>query len=481
MIHTAEMVSRLRAENNWKRYFVMWLLINLSVWSIGLLYLKFKSPTYTSSWTINLPGAGSSADIELPEVGRATSSNESLYNSQSIDPRENYAELAKTDEVLERAAVQLDIPVEEFGSPQIKTVDNTTLMKFEIKGDTPEDAQKKAFALHKALETKLNNLRKEELAQQDVNLEAIVPFAEKKLQAAQQRLSEYQIRSGLSSSDQLGELSTNIEQLRRQRAEAVAQLKRTSAQLKHASVNLDLSPQQAAEALVLQSDLLFQRLLANYSEASAALVTLSTNFSTFHPAVVNKRSERDKAQAALYQRGQSLLGKPITQTTLKQLNINDSSSSESQRASLFQDLISLQGEQRGRQAESQELAQQIAQLESKHTTLAQKRSTLVDLERDVKRAEAIFSSALTKSDLSKSNTSAAYPQIFIFTKPNLPTEPSSPKYKFVVLGMILFFLFSTAGMTSLWLRGRKIQQASFDRSIQITHQLDNLDSIPRKK
>jgi uncharacterized protein involved in exopolysaccharide biosynthesis len=440
------------------------LVINQIIWSATFIYLKVKPTTYTSKWAIALNGVKSSTNINLPGIGEASSYRDSPYNSETSDPRENYKFLAETDEVLEVAANQLDMPMEKFGKPRIKILDNTTLIQVEINGNTPKEAQKKALALHSALAVKLNELRREEIAQQDRNVEAALTSVREKLQAAQQRLSEYKTRSPLSSNEQLRDLTTNLEGLRRQRAETVAHLQQASARVRQLSGNLGLSAQPAVDALVLQSDPVFQQYLADYTKASAELVKLRTKFLPATPVILAKQQEKDAAQAALFQQGQSLLRRPVSQDTLKQLIVSGggSSNSSSQRAILFHELISLREQQQGLQAQAQELDRQIAQLESRLVTLSQQESKLDSLQRDVKIAEAVFSSDLTRQELSKSDISASYPQISLVTKPSLPQEPSSPKRNFVLLGAAMGSFFFTTGMTSLWLRDRKIQQTKLN-------------------
>ncbi len=62
-------------------YLAIWLLGNTFVWGGSLLYLKFKSPIYSSSWTIALPGTASSTSINLPEIGQASSQNQSPFSN----------------------------------------------------------------------------------------------------------------------------------------------------------------------------------------------------------------------------------------------------------------------------------------------------------------------------------------------------------------------------------------------------------------
>lgn len=443
-------------KKTWKIYLLLWLVTNAIIWIAPLIYLKKTPPTYKSEWKIILPTGRLSSTVTLPGIGQASTSD-SPASSQSTDPRQNYKYLAESEDVLATAANQLKMPVNKFGKPRIKIVDATTLMQFEITGDSPRQAQEKALAFHNALEAKLEQLRQEEIAQQNRGLKGFIGGAEEKLQTAQQRLSTYKAHSSLSSSEQLRDLSINLEGLRRQRAETVAQLQQISARFRDLSANLGLSSQEAVDALVLQADPLFQQYLADYSKASTGLVNLSAKFLPDHPGVSAKQKEKDVAQAALFQQAQSLLGRSVSIATLEKLN-SGSSGSASQRMALFQEVISLQGQEKGLQAQTQELGQQIAQLESRLTSLSQQESQLDNLQRDIRIGEAVLSSTLTKRDLSQSNVSVSYPQISFLSKPSLPEKPSAPKKTLALLGAAMGSFFMTTGMASVWLFDRKRQK-----------------------
>jgi uncharacterized protein involved in exopolysaccharide biosynthesis len=176
--------------------------------------------------------------------------------------------------------------------------------------------------------------------------------------------------------------------------------------------------------------------------------------------IIAKQSAKDAAQAALLQEAQSLLRRPISTASLAQIMLSGGGSSDtgSHRANLFQELISLQAQQRGVQAQVQGFDQQIAQLESRLGILSQQESKLDSLQRDTKIAEAVFSSNLTKLNLSKSALAGSYPQIAIVTRPSLAKESSGPKSKLVLMGALAGSFFLTTGTVSLWWRDRKIQQ-----------------------
>lgn len=181
----------------WMPYLLWGGLFNAAIWGVTLLYLVKTPPVYSSKWAISVNGGKLNTNVNLPGIGQASSSSELPYSSSS-DPKENYKFFLSTNEVLEAAAKQVNLPVSEFKKLRIKILNNTTLIQLEIEGETPEKAQKKAIALQKSLEARLDEFRAAEIAQQDKNIQPTLEPLQQKLLTAQQKLYEYKARSPLS-------------------------------------------------------------------------------------------------------------------------------------------------------------------------------------------------------------------------------------------------------------------------------------------
>ena len=440
----------------WQRYLLLGIITNLAFWASALFYLKVTPATYISYSAINLPGASSNANVSLPGIGQASYENSSPYASiASQDPREIYKFIAESEPVLKVAADKLNMSSGQFGKPRLKVMLNTTLMSLEFQGLSPEQARNKSLAFYEALEARLNELRTKEGIQRDVGFETGLNSSQKKLQSAQERLSNYKASSGLNSENQISDLATNIEQLRRQRAEILAQQQQASTRLKQLSTNLKLSSQTATDAFVLQTDQIFQQNLKNYSDASASAVVLESKFLPSHPTLVAEQAKRDAAQEALLQRSQSLLGRPVSLSIIKQLNLSNTTSGTAPRESLFQEVVKVEADEKGFTTQAQAIDQQINLLEARLKTLTQKQSTLDSLKRDMQVAEAVFSSTMTRLDIGKSNAFGSYPLIQVVVQPSLPDTPSSPKKQLVLLGTTFGSIFISLGLLGLWWREQK--------------------------
>ncbi len=437
-------------------YFLALTLVNAGIWTGALMYLATAKSTYVSEWAINIPGSGSTSNINLPNIGQATSQNYSAYAGANYDPRENYKAIATSEQVLKAAAASVKMPLKKFGKPRIKIVDNTSLMKFEFKGSTPQQAKIQSIALQNAFETKLEQLRYEEIGQQRARLESGMEASRRKLKATQRRLSSFRAVSGLNSDEQLRNLAINIEELRKQRVELTAQQQQSQARVSELSTNLNLSSNQASDAFVLQADPLFQNYLKNYSEANSKLIALTAKFLPTHPTVINIQTEQSVAQNALLNRAQALLNRPISMKLINQLNFSNNESSGSKRAILSQQLVTTNVERQGIKAQVESLNEEIPSLERRLQKLAQQQSVMEDLKRDLQVAEAVFSSTITKLDLAKTSVSSSYPQIQVIATPSLATEASGPRKNLVLLGATLGSLLFSSGIIGLW--KQKLQQ-----------------------
>ena len=432
------------------RYAAIGLAANVALWGMTFTYLKTTKPVYTSNWAVILPGAGSGVSVNLPEIGQASSSSSSPFGGSSMDPRANYQFLVTNESVLEEAADKLKIPAKQLGKPKVKLVDNTSIMEFEVTGPTAKDAQLRSLAIYEALQTKLTQLRIEEVTKREDGSQGTLKSSQEKLKAAQKSLSEYKASSGLSSGDQVKDLSTNIEQLRKQRAEGFAQVEQTSSRLAQLSSDLDMTVPEAANAFLLQADQLFQQNLKDYNEASAMLVVLKGKWGDNHPLVVKEFSRQQSAKTAMIDRASSLLGRNVDQSNLQRLTIKNETGSS--RESLFRDLIAVQSEQKGASAQNEALGNQIDELEVRLNMLVQKLSKLESLQREVQIAEAVFASTLAKLDLGKSDIFISYPITQLIAEPTLPDEKTSPKPSIVFVGAGVASIFITTGLAMLWWR-----------------------------
>ncbi|MEA5473888.1 hypothetical protein VB716_06595 [Synechococcus sp. CCY9201] len=434
----------------WSRYILVSASTNGVIWGSSILFLTLSKPVYTSSWALILPGSVNAVNVNLPEIGQASATSGSGGGASStFDPRANYEYIFASEQVISQAAKNAKLPLDKFDEPRIKNIDNTTIMQIEVTGPSPEEARKKSYALYDALRQRLNELRSSEIKQREVPTQTILRESQAKLAAAQRKVSAYKLSSGINSLEQVEALSTNIEQLRRDRAQFASQQAQAEGKAEKLSRSLGLTAADAADAFKLQVDQIFQQNLKDYSEATAILKVESSKFGPNHPRIRKEVKRQQAAQQALQRRARQLLGRPLAANILSRLALSTSGSG---RDTLFQSLVTDQSTATGAAAQVRKLDQQIASLEGRLRWMSQRQSTLESLLRDEQIAQAVFASTLAKIDLGQGDLFAAFPLVQLAVEPSLPEKPTTPKKGLVLAGSAFGSILTTVGLWILWIR-----------------------------
>ncbi len=431
--------------NRWNHDVRLILWINGWIWITAILYLLLSKPVYTSKWALILPDTGSSTNLNLPEIGQATSTSNPVISGSNFDTRANYQYLLTSDQVIDEASRLSNLNRDEFGKPKIKLIDNTTIMQLEMTGRSPEEARKKSMALYRSAQKRLNELRQQESREREVPASTILLTVKQKLQDAQQKVTDFKLSSGLSSAEQVRDLSGNIEQLRRQRAEVLANERSATRRLAQLSLSLGLSSSQAADAFQLQVDQVFQQHLKDYSEATGSLRLLTAKFGPRNPRVIREANKQHAALKSLQLRSHQLLAKELTPLALSKLALS-TVASNSGRDLLLQNLVNVQADQRALAGQANALETQIKTLEKRLSGIAEPLSTLESLLRNEQIAQAVFASTLTKLDLGQGDLFSAYPLIQMAVEPTLPIKKSAPKTNYVLGGALIGSIFSSLGV-----------------------------------
>jgi len=429
------------------RYCLLFSLTMLLIWAPSIIYLKYAKPVFTSKWTLILPGTGVNTSVNLENIGQATSSSLSAYGGNSISPKVNYKSIAESSSVVGPAAKVMDMDIETFGKPRIKLVDQTSLIYFEVKGASAEQAQKKSFALYDALESLLTQLRNDEIQRREGSVQRMLTGFREKLQVARDQLLAYQATSKMVTVEQFDQLTVSLEQVRLQLVGLKGdQASQTGEKNRLVSV-LKLNAEQAAAALMLQTDLVFQENIQHYARAAALLARQSLKMGENHPEVVKTRDTWLAAKQQLEKRALALIGKQESKTLVRLMLSPDKT-----RGALFERLIVLDAENKGIKAKINTLKQLVSGMNQRLNNDTKLVANLDDLKRNHQIAEAVFTSALARIDTGKSDVYASYPLIQMLTPPSAPIKPTTPNPMFVFLGAGIATSISLFGILILWTR-----------------------------
>ena len=445
-------------------YLRLGLLLNALVWLISLAYLKLLPPTYTSEWGVKTLETDGGVEVVLPDGGKATSTPKGWSGPSEQDARNDYVYIASSSDLLAKTAELVDMSVEDYDEPSITVDEENGIIAFEIKGKTPEEAKQKALAFHQTMTMEIRELRKLELARQAGETQNTLESAREKLILAQQRLSDYRASSGISTDEQLRNLTTNIEDLRRQKAEIMAQQKGLARRYNQLGSDVgQLSSPQATDAYKLEADGVYKQYLSQYSQTRGALTNLRDRFTPEHPLVKEMELQLKSNEVALQKQATSVLGRSVSVQELTQISpLAIDPQIQLTREGLQQDLVTNRAEWQKLTAQSQELDRQIEQLETRLRSMSQDQFKIDSLKRDLQVAEAVFASTLAKLDLSQENIYSIYPPLQLVTKPNLPEKPSNPTPQSAIMGGLAGSFLVTTGLALFWFDKKKFR---FDSSV----------------
>lgn len=418
-----------------------------AIWLLTIAYVALAPNRYDSDMTLILPGSGVGGSLNLESIGQATGSSNSAFSSSTLSPTENYKRLLMSDRVLRAAAEQADEDFDGFPTPTIKLVDQTNLIAVRLNGATPEQAQKRMAALRSVFLAALDELRKDEAFRRERADKARIAALAQKVAEAQRKVLEFQGRSGLVSLDQFNNRIAAMDDLKAREREARAAYRQNSAIVGKLASTLRVSTATANRALRLASDPAFSQLLSRYAKVLTEETETGGTLGPSHRKMEQLRAEREELENALAERGASLAGlKGATVLQFAELSLSNT------RASLFEGLILSKSTQAGSDAALAEIHRQIGEQTAKTGELVEQASELSSLTRDLRVAEAVFSSALARVDTNKSDPFASYPLVQTLEAPSLPQTKASPQPVFALAGAFIASILLLIGFMLLWLR-----------------------------
>lgn len=430
-----------------RRYALTFGLPLLGVWLLVGTYALLAPRSYTSQMTLNLPGAGAQSSLNLEAIGQASSSAPSPFASASMSPKVIYKSIAESDRVRGIAAKALGVEFGEMPKPVISLIDETALITVKVSGSSPDEAQRRLGALHAALETQLDHLRRDEGDRRSAAIRSSLVDVEQNLKLARQALVNFQSSGEISSSAQFNGLTQSLETLNLKRAELAVERQRAAAEKEQLARVLGISPERAAIGLRVQSDPRFLSLLKEHADALSLKADASKKWGKKHPKVVAARNSASASRSAILALAESEFGATDAKV-FDTLLLTDSEG----RSGLFRALVEAEARVSGLTSQSGELGRQIEDLQQKLDRLAVSAARLADLERNHKIAEAVFSSALARVDTNRQDIYASYPLMQVVAEPSLPPVPSSPRIGMAVTGGALATIFFIIAMVLAWIR-----------------------------
>ncbi|MGV2114541.1 GumC family protein [Agrobacterium salinitolerans] len=439
--------GRINDSGRLPRYIVNFGLCLSLVWIPIGAYLKFAPRRYASEIALILPGAGASTSINLSDIGQASSSANSAYSSSTLSPTVTYQSLLQSTRVAARAAKAIGEDARAIGKPTVKLLDQTSLINVTVSGGSPEQAQRRAQALLESFMFELDKLREDEIARRENATSGAVKTYRDQVEVVRDRIIKLQAESGLNSKEQYNSYVSANDALKAKISELQATLSQTNDNISALARILRVTPERAAITLKLRADPVFVSLADTFAKDGAAFAELSGHLGPNHPRFVSLRNQVEGLRRQMINRANS-----VTQVTGEEIAREIDTASDTSRAALLSQLVTLVSERNGKTAELSAFRDTLTASEGKVQGLTDVAARLEALDSDYKVAEAVFASALARINTSKTDVFASYPMVQVADTPALPLKPTSPSLLIGVAAGVAatFFLFLAYALA--WVR-----------------------------
>jgi uncharacterized protein involved in exopolysaccharide biosynthesis len=331
------------------------------------------------------------------------------------------------------------------------------LIHIELQAASPADAQQYGDALVAAFFAEIDALRADEIATREASNTGAIEDYTRAIQATRAEIKQLQSQSGLVSVAQYQEQVAANDRAKQELRTQESELARQSERVAALQVALDLPSDAAAATLKLYADAQYLSLLEDVSAGAAKLAQADATYGSRHPIYVNAQNDYEGARSVALQRASQVTG-----LTAEQLGGLDRAP-EGQRAQLLSELVREDALRAGLEKHFATLRTQVRLETLRLSDLAPIAAELEDRQRDFAVAEAVFASAIARSESKKTDVYASYPLIQMLENPSLPTRPTSPNKKISIAAGIAASFMLLMGLVLAWVRNPLISKLLKDQ------------------
>lgn len=415
--------------------------------TIAVVVYINRTPVFSSSMSIVLPGSESASSFNIDDVGQVSQSTRTPFGSAAFSPLVNYKEIIRGREVTSETTKQLDINAEQIQGIRVEMIERTSILHVYLDAESPELSQEIAWSVYNEFQNVLDRLRIDEVERRDRSVINAMNHYRDRVTKTRNAVVEFQQRALLVSKDQVVQLMNSISALDEKIVGLRSTERRIELFVRQMGLDLGVSPSLAGKAFLLQSDAEFRGYLKELDDSAMLRAEYSSRWGEHHPKVVAQTLRYEGARGALMKRSESLVGSQVAST----LYSTDLQSSPD-RAQLFAKLVDQFAQLQGTKAELVELQRSELEMNDKLRSLSRESAELERLERDHDLAEAVYTSAAAKLEAGKSDIFASYPAVQLLSTPSFPEKPKNPNPKIAAVIGGLGFIFITFGVIALWHR-----------------------------
>lgn len=419
----------------------------VAVWALAAAYYLLMPAAYTSKWTLIVPVSNNTSNVSLDQIGQTSTQQSHTFGSVTLSPKVIYKEIADSEQVREAAAQIIGVEPGRFGRARVKLIDETSLMLFQMSGRSPDEAQAKARALVTAFNRQLDSLRRDETEKRSASLKDNLKQYQENLDAARERMTEFQRVSGLRSPNQYNEMVTSAELIRRKISDQRSELERQISNQAVLVNRIGLRPLEAAAGLKLAANPSFAKLATAVAEANAVVHENGMLYGPNHPALATARIKIDGAMLEIRRLAQGTGVDPTVDLRSLVMLINGS-----QQAELLKSVVSNESTLAGKRQEIDALESELKRTDQEISRLSADAAKLDNLKKDHLVAEAVLTSAVARLDTNKSDLFTSYPIVQVLAAPDLPADRSQPQLIIALAAGIFGSFFIMLAWGALWAR-----------------------------
>ncbi len=434
-------------QGRWLRYMLVVLAGCLVFGGLGSAYYFGTPPSYTSGFTLILPGSGAGTSVNLNSLGQTNSMTSSPFSSPSLSPTQNYKRLLGSDRVRGAAAETLGLSESALPEARVRLVDLTPLIYVRMTSDNPDEVYASANALLTSFQAELDALRDEELEARDEAYRSSIAEYERNVVATRQNIINFQSRTGLISIEQFQTLVTETDEIQRLLDDVLGNARSLSARATWISDMIELPQEVASRVLILRGDPTFEAHREALATSAAQLASYRNMYGRNHPDMQAETRRHSGLVAAMAARGEALLGVAgYRALRLAEINIDP------ERAELLRQMVDLSSEASGARTEAVALRSRLIRNRERIEAQASEAAELEALLREHQVAETVFASALARLDTARADIFTSYPLAQLLEQPVRPDVPTSPSKKIAAAAAIGGFFLYMMGVLLLWLR-----------------------------
>jgi polysaccharide biosynthesis transport protein len=435
---------------NAKRYWKSLVLLNGAIIATAATVMVISPQVWLAEAQLILPNQSSNLDADLGTLGNLK--QQGLAFSNVLSPLKIQSSILTSQDVMkkalavdpERSRYSLAAYTKLF---EVKPVDQSTVIRLNVKGSTPQIAEKRAQILITAYQQRLNDLR---LGTNDARQKFVanqLASAEGNLRRTRNQLAAFQKATGLvDSAEQTKALVANIKTLTDSQATASAQAKYAEAQAASLGNRLKLSSTGAMGTLRLAENKEYQDIRQKLSVVEAELAVLRATHTEDNPQVVELRSQRENLLAVLEQTLTAV--SPEAPETASKVGGAGNASTNNQ-TDLIVKLVDAESQSQGYRQQAQQLQQNLGDMKQRLSGISTLQAQLSELQRKFDIAEGVYKGIVSQLQQEKVSAFSYYPNVQILDIPIVGNKPISPKRSLIALGALIASLFGSAALLML--------------------------------